>query len=449
MPTILINTNLLKSSTNSDTDDTDLKQDINQIITKLLTKSDSMDSFTIKYDLNDLVAKKPETDSKSADCDETSNCICGRLATLFQGLLNNKQESPQPGNQDDKMDSINSELKLLRKYQLDLTTKFNLILNKLDSTNTNNSKLNDLQNSVSEATPPPISASSSSLTSSSMIMNASTRVLLTGAKKRKFNNVQQVSAAAISNNNNTLNKAQIKNETNTAAAVASDNEEKSDHKSSSSAASTTSSSGLSTTTETSSTSSSLKQELNDNHHHQRQTSDDNYQVVGDEDEQQLGDEDDEVHEEDLNGEMNEMEDEELINTEEMCGEQINEELVDDEECLDQLDDMNANYESSQPSDELDYYKANNLKTNINNKLLANIKLITGSTSFNKFQNGSLNHLSNNNSAQQRMMNNTRLTNSNNARHSLGAQTQQQQFQSARIPPNYKYFYLFFVVYFLN
>ncbi len=57
MPTILINTNLLKSASLNDasnsiittTTENDLKQDINSIITKLITKSESVSIFFSNY----------------------------------------------------------------------------------------------------------------------------------------------------------------------------------------------------------------------------------------------------------------------------------------------------------------------------------------------------------------------------------------------------------------
>ena len=151
-----------------------------------------MDSFTIKYDLNDLLSKKSDelTDTE-VNKTTNSNCICGRLANLFSSLLkndneNNNNDKKQPKQENDnKIDSINNELKLLRKYQSDLTNKFNLILNKLD---------NNLLNSTKSILHPPTLAATLqphpqivTNTNGSNIHKQQTASLLTGAKKRKFN----------------------------------------------------------------------------------------------------------------------------------------------------------------------------------------------------------------------------------------------------------------------
>lgn len=150
MPTILINTNL--SATNVDNEEKgvqeDFKQDLNSIISKLLTKSETMNSFFIKYDIDDLQVKN------SGNVKNTStNCICERLTNLFSEVLNKPQTLITEPNQKLKTDSsqnsnihietknemkeIYSELRSIRKYQNDLSNKFNLVINKLSDRQAN------------------------------------------------------------------------------------------------------------------------------------------------------------------------------------------------------------------------------------------------------------------------------------------------------------------------
>lgn len=161
-----------------------------------------MDSFMIKYDLNDLIAgKKRDSGPKSEeDIEEeeeeeenrsdkkTSECVCGRLASILDGVLNAKSKPSENGfqqqQQTSELSSIQKELKLLRKYQFDLSNKFNAIMNKLSggfsspksaSLEPNNQQIEQQQNQQQ---------SWSSRISRSTIESSG---CLTGAKKRKFN----------------------------------------------------------------------------------------------------------------------------------------------------------------------------------------------------------------------------------------------------------------------
>ena len=113
-----------------------------------------MESFTIKYDMDDLPMRNTDEHSDSIEnannnsSSSSSNhrhCICHRMARLFSDLLvnnsttntSNNKSSRNNGSYDEDPDTLNSltsihrEMKLLRKYQFDLDAKFNLLLAKL------------------------------------------------------------------------------------------------------------------------------------------------------------------------------------------------------------------------------------------------------------------------------------------------------------------------------
>ena len=157
-----------------------------------------MDSFLIKYDLNDLntdVNAKNDAEKCSDISEEVkykessrrmdSKCVCTRLASILDGVLqkpSSKTDSPATDNnqsstsssQSDssQLNTIQKELKLLRKYQFDLSNKFNSIMTKLGECNI----------SPKNATPV-----ETSWVNSGAQRSTDSSVCLTGAKKRKFN----------------------------------------------------------------------------------------------------------------------------------------------------------------------------------------------------------------------------------------------------------------------
>ncbi|CAF0942916.1 unnamed protein product [Brachionus calyciflorus] len=218
MPTILINTNLNShrqktsdSKNNLDSNviqyddmDDDFRQDINLIITKLLNKSKTLDSFTIKYDLEDTIQRQGQSDSENTDQkNHQTNCICNRMARLFNDLLqptsssssssststNNSNTSTNERSNETDLRHIYKEIKLLRKYQFDLNSKFNLLIDKLDTKqntnspcapsshnstiNTSNNNNNTINNNNKQQSPQSV--------------KLEPKINLTGAKKRKFN----------------------------------------------------------------------------------------------------------------------------------------------------------------------------------------------------------------------------------------------------------------------
>lgn len=108
-----------------------------------------MESFTIKYDIDDLKSSSNEADKTKTNNESVSRkkaCICHRMARLFSDLLSNENDEEEDktskkkpshcGDETDEgagrhLESIYHEIKLLRKYQVDLDTKFNLLLTKL------------------------------------------------------------------------------------------------------------------------------------------------------------------------------------------------------------------------------------------------------------------------------------------------------------------------------
>jgi hypothetical protein len=189
-----------------------------------------MDSFMIKYDLNDLIStNKPDendTASPSIITNNTSSCICGRLAHMFGNLLSQKSDGNQPDpckqyqqDEENKMNSINSELKLLRKYQSELANKFNLILSKLDANCATSAplNLNMSSNPLKSHIIQPASISNSPSLHNSNTKNINIQGL-TGAKKRKFNNMimssNNANICSASNNISSNNSKQIKGEFN-------------------------------------------------------------------------------------------------------------------------------------------------------------------------------------------------------------------------------------------
>lgn len=148
----------------------------------------------IKYDLNDLIVNK----SSNSKPTTTTNCICHRMARLFGDMLkkNENEESveqesfdscQQTKNDSNELKHIYKELKLLRKFQYDLTSKFNIILNKLDNNNNNISNNSSTTTKVASSQ----ESASSHMNNSSTSVAKSSSIHLTGAKKRKFNNSYQ------------------------------------------------------------------------------------------------------------------------------------------------------------------------------------------------------------------------------------------------------------------
>lgn len=143
MPTILINTNLSASkfddSGKENGNENDFKQDLNSIITKLLAKSETMDSFLVKYDIDDVIKSKENT--------SMSSCVCKRLANIFSEVLNKPTQATESNgpssytsSSNEEMKEINSELKRIRNFQSDLSNKFNLVMNTISK---NSSKVSD------------------------------------------------------------------------------------------------------------------------------------------------------------------------------------------------------------------------------------------------------------------------------------------------------------------
>ena len=103
-----------------------------------------MDSFLIKYDIDDVMLKNSNKSNLS------SHCICERLANLFNGILNktestdlNKSSPPPPKPEladpsQTEITAINNELKMIKKYQMDLSNKFNLIIKQLNNNSNSN-----------------------------------------------------------------------------------------------------------------------------------------------------------------------------------------------------------------------------------------------------------------------------------------------------------------------
>lgn len=233
MPTILINTNLKKKinksehetisssestkPTDNDDDsiqnlDDDFRKDLNVIVAKLLHKSNLMDSFTIKYEIDDLFANKNDN-LDSTEKSQKNSCICIRMARLFNDLLSNKENSTisnssnspttDTANSQQELKNIYKELKLVRKSQNDMLDKFNLIFTKLSppicsskNQNSNNRKSYFLgQNgddrqvyaNNGEKRPTLLLNNNNKIRTTNADDYRERENLLTGAKKRKFN----------------------------------------------------------------------------------------------------------------------------------------------------------------------------------------------------------------------------------------------------------------------
>ncbi len=175
-----------------------------------------MDSFIIKYDVDDVLKNDKENITSK------SSCVCKRLANIFSDVLACKSVDSNFGKDEnststnEEIKEIFSELKTIRNYQSDLADKFNLVIsalsqnnNKLFSTDssfrpaTSNNQIN--KNSASNQNIRPrvlkdsnnFSNNSSDSISSKVPLNTTNSVSqnnqihLTGAKKRKSIAVQK------------------------------------------------------------------------------------------------------------------------------------------------------------------------------------------------------------------------------------------------------------------
>ena len=114
-----------------------------------------MDSFLIKYDIDDVMLKNSSNSNSSSKSNLSTQCICERLANLFNGILNKTESSPPPppsskpeladsnsNSSQPEITAINNELKMIKKYQMDLSNKFNLIIKQLNNNSNSNVSLN-------------------------------------------------------------------------------------------------------------------------------------------------------------------------------------------------------------------------------------------------------------------------------------------------------------------
>ena len=168
-----------------------------------------MESFTIKYDIDDLIPKKQtnKTGNGENDVDDgesgidalnnnnksnhknlVNNCICLRMARMFTDLLSkpdqhDAQNSTDP--QPNELKHIHKEIKTLRKYQFELNEKLNYIFAKLSNSSTHHAFKAPSSNPIAKKQSKP--ANTISPNSIHKATSSSTSGLLTGAKKRKFN----------------------------------------------------------------------------------------------------------------------------------------------------------------------------------------------------------------------------------------------------------------------
>ena len=155
-----------------------------------------MDSFLIKYDIDDILLKKNDNNKHTS-----SKCICERLTHLFSEVLtsgapSNPQSTSESSNArilqnseaqnlnptSNEIQNIYTELKDIRKYQFDLFNKFNVVMDKLNCKDGNNSSVyrnRHYSNSQKE------NSNQQKYRHSMNLRNTSNKALLTGAKKRK------------------------------------------------------------------------------------------------------------------------------------------------------------------------------------------------------------------------------------------------------------------------
>ena len=171
-----------------------------------------MESFTIKYDIDDLLPKKQTNPTGEDDAPNNNNstknlvnsCICLRMARMFTDLLskpeqnetqnsNNAIDPPQPN----ELKHIHKEIKTLRKYQFELNEKLNYIFAKLSSNSSSSSSANQAFKAPPSSNPLAKKQSKPQNPSPNSVQKASssTSALLTGAKKRKFNSSSSKSSA--------------------------------------------------------------------------------------------------------------------------------------------------------------------------------------------------------------------------------------------------------------
>lgn len=200
MPTIIINTNLstknnYESNPSEDSQD-DYKEEINSIITKLLTKSQKMESFFIKYDVNDILKNeeiKPES---------LSNCVCKRLGNIFSDLLRKPKlcdDESSPKNttktiEENEIKNIHSELNIIRSSQINVLSKLDSVINKLNSLDEPTKSMNT--NNI------PMERSSPYQHSKQREMNHTRNFI--GAKKRKCSNFYKKNDLSIDQNDNNI-----------------------------------------------------------------------------------------------------------------------------------------------------------------------------------------------------------------------------------------------------
>lgn len=143
-----------------------------------------LDSFTIKYDIEDLLPREKQTENDDHDTNQANrtNCICHKMARLFSDLLTQSSNTSMVSHIENsgsqtELRHIYKEIKLLRKYQFDLNNKFNLLIDKLDSQMGSNQ--------ADKSVTAPITALNKTIKQETKV-----QMNLTGAKKRKFNSVK-------------------------------------------------------------------------------------------------------------------------------------------------------------------------------------------------------------------------------------------------------------------
>ena len=183
-----------------------------------------MDSFSIKYEIDDLCEENNcsnglENNQDEIQIKEKNNCICLRLAKLFSDLLK-KEKSTKNGRNLKSRDSstssctsiraskaapissnvnnreffqsefeiINKELKLIREGQNELLDKYDLIFKRMSSKLFFPRKTYNSHTNYAQKQPAKRFASKSDLDDCNKKKIYSSKQTLIGAKKRKFNN---------------------------------------------------------------------------------------------------------------------------------------------------------------------------------------------------------------------------------------------------------------------
>lgn len=148
-----------------------------------------MDSFVVKYDVNDLLK------GKELKPDSPSSCVCERLGNIFSDVLNKPKMCEEPSqidsfkenaqsNKENEMTNIYSELQTIRLRQTDVISKLDLLIDKV------NSQIEPVnQQYVNSVSINDIALKRSGLCSH--LPKQMDLALLTGAKKRKCSQLQK------------------------------------------------------------------------------------------------------------------------------------------------------------------------------------------------------------------------------------------------------------------